>query len=104
MTAGEVKASALSVAITVTAVERVASARIAAHASVELDIDGMVIVVHGIQLWHRAADGGIRVELPRFRDRDGTWRPALSLPMDLSKPIALAVVEACADEGIVTDR
>lgn len=46
---------------------------------VEIDIEGIsVVVVHGDQAL-RCNVAGTRIELPKFRDRDGTWGSALEL-------------------------
>jgi hypothetical protein len=40
------------------------------------------------------------VDLPRYRDPTGSWRPALELPDELRKPLGDAVLERCCELGI----
>ena len=78
--------------------------RLIALASAELFVDGVAFVIHGIQVIEtkdsvtgRAATG---VDLPRYRDPSGAWRPAIDLPKELRKPLGDAVLDRCCQMGI----
>lgn len=92
---------AATVEVTVVAVRPVGRGRLLALATVELMLDGVGFVIHGIQvlqLFHpvsRAPATGI--ELPRYRSFDGSWRLALELPDELHEPIAPAVLKRCCE-------
>jgi hypothetical protein len=80
--------STATVTFVVTGLERVCGAgRLVALASVELDLEGIVILVQGVQvIRHR---GQITTQAPRFRDpRTGAWTPAVILPDELGMAIA----------------
>ena len=64
-----------------------------ALATVEIDIDGIIIVVRGIQAL-RIEPTRTRIELPKFRDAGGRWRSALSLPDEVKGPIGDAILDA----------
>jgi hypothetical protein len=89
--------------ITVLSIEPIESARVFALASVEIDIDGVVLVVHGIQAT-RCDPVGTKITLPKFRDHKGVWRPAVSLPDEVKEPIADAVLDAMIERGVAKRR
>jgi|ERR1700722_4041583 len=72
-------------------------------ASVEVDIDGIQIQVHGIRALH-VTPAGTRIELPKFRDAAGMMRPAVSLPDEVRGPIGDAVLEALIERGLAKPR
>jgi stage V sporulation protein G len=76
------------VTFTVTEVEQVRGAgRLVALAKVELELDGVVLVMQGVRVM-RDRDG-IAIQPPRFRaPRTGDWIPALLLPDELGQAIA----------------
>ena len=88
----------------VVAVQPVGKGRLLALASVELALDGVRFVVHGIQVLQLRHPGtgepATGVDLPRYRTPDGAWRPALELPAELHTPIGDAVLERCCELGI----
>ena len=59
--------------------------RLLALADITLMIDGVEIVIHGIQV--RAGADGTEISLPRYRATNGEWRSALSLPEELRRPM-----------------
>jgi hypothetical protein len=84
-------ASTSTVTFTVIEVERVAGAgRLIALAAIELELDGVALVVQGVRVVRQ--DRRIATEAPRFRDpRTGRWLPALILPDELGRAIACEV-------------
>lgn len=90
--------------VTVLEVRPTQAGRLVALASVELVVDGFAIALHGIQVVRqrdpatgREATG---VDLPRYRGQDGAWRPAVTLPEELRRPVGRAVLERCVELGI----
>ena len=80
--------STATVTFVVTGLEYISGAgRLVALATVEIDLEGVVIVVQGVQLIrHR---GRISTQAPRFRNpRNGVWMPAVILPKELGLAIA----------------
>jgi stage V sporulation protein G len=76
------------VTFVVTGFERISGAgRLVALATVEIDLEGVVIVIQGVQvIRHRRR---ITTQAPRFRDpRTGAWTPAVILPHELGAAIA----------------
>jgi hypothetical protein len=58
------------VSITVVSVKPVKFGKIFALASVEIDIDGVLLVIHGVRAMS-VHPLGARIELPMFRDENG---------------------------------
>lgn len=87
------------VSITVLSVKPVKFGKIFALASVEIDIDGVLLVIHGIRAI-RAQPAGTRVDLPTFRDENGVWRHAITLPDEICGPIGQAVLDALVEHGL----
>jgi hypothetical protein len=77
-----------TVTFVVTGVERIRGAgRLVALAAVEIDLEGVVVLVQGIQVIRDR--GRIATQAPRFRDpRSGAWLPAVVLPEELGAAIA----------------
>ena len=73
-----------------------------AFASVEIDIDGVQIGVHGIRAMRE--DKGTAIELPKFRDAGGAWRAAITLPEEGHSPIAKAVFDELVELGLAVRR
>jgi hypothetical protein len=73
------------VSITVLSVKPVKLGKIFALASVEIDIDGVLLVIHGVRAM-RVHPLGTRIELPMFRDENGIWRRAITLPDEICGP------------------
>src|ERR1700724_2975832 len=91
------------ISITVLSVAPLRAGRLFALASVEIDIDGVRIEVHGIRAMH-VPTGATRVELPTFRDAAGRSRAAIVLPDEVRGPIGDAVIEALIERGLAKRR
>src|SRR5271155_1837702 len=91
--------SSSMVSITVLSVTPARAKKLFAFASVELDIDGVQIRVHGIRVM-RVEPEGTAIELPKFRDAGGVWRTAITLPEEVHSPIARAVLDALVERGL----
>jgi hypothetical protein len=88
-----------TVSITVLTVKPVKFGKIFALASVEIDIDGVLLVIHGVQAI-RVLRMGTRIDLPMFRDESGVWRRAITLPDEICGPIGKAVLDALVERGL----
>jgi hypothetical protein len=88
-----------TVSITVLTVKPVKFGKIFALASVEIDIDGVLLVIHGVQAI-RVLPMGTRIDLPMFRDESGVWRRAITLPDEICGPIGKAVLDALVERGL----
>lgn len=83
-----------TVNVEVLGVEPVSAGRLVGLATVELDLDGIVVTLQGVRLLRRP-DGRLDIEAPVFRHPStGQWLPAVALPADLAKGIVEAVGEA----------
>jgi stage V sporulation protein G len=76
--------------------------RLLALASVELDVDGVAIVLHGVQV--RADGEKTEIALPHYRNSQGAWKPAVTLPTEVRGPMGEAVIAAGLEAGILKDR
>ena len=94
--------SSSTVSITVLSVTPARAKKLFAFASVEIDIDGVQIGVHGIRAMREL--GGTAIELPKFRDAGGVWRTAITLPEEVHSPIAKAVFDELVERGLVVRR
>jgi stage V sporulation protein G len=97
-----VSAPTTAIGLTVLAVEPVNSGKLFALVAAEVDIEGVGVVVHGIQALRCAA--GTRIELPKFRDHTGTWRSAVTLPDEIKGPLGDAILEALIECGLAKRR
>ena len=86
-----------TVSITVLSVTPARAKKLFAFASVEIDIDGVQIGVHGIRAMRE--DGGTAIELAKFRDAGGVWRAAITLPEEVNSPIAKAVFDELVERA-----
>jgi|SRR5208282_694808 len=84
--------SSSTVSITVLSVTPARAQKLFAFASIEIDIDGVQIGVHGIRAMHAGPEAAA-IELPKYRDGDGLWRTAITLPEEIYTPIARAVLD-----------
>jgi hypothetical protein len=91
--------SSSRVSITVLSIKPVNFGRIFALASVEIDIDGVLLVIHGVRAI-RARPMGTRVDLPVFRDENGVWQRAITLPDEICGPIGKAVLDELVARGL----
>jgi hypothetical protein len=80
--------STATVTFVITGLERVSGAgRLVALATVEIDLEGVVVLVQGVQVIRRR--GRIAMQAPRFRNpKTGAWIPAVILPNELGEAIA----------------
>jgi stage V sporulation protein G len=92
--------SSSTISITVVSVTPARAINLFAFASVEIDIDGVQIGVHGIRAMHAGPDAAA-IELPKFRDADGVWRTAITLPEEIYTPIARAVLDELVERGLI---
>lgn len=92
----------LPVTITVLNITPTTANRVVALADVEVVIEGIAIVVHGVQL--RADSSGTEVTLPRYRAADGSWRTAITLPEEVRGPMGDAVIAAGLEAGLLREK
>src|ERR1700732_3690650 len=90
------------VSITVLSVKRVKLGKIFALASVEIDIDGVLLVIHGVRAIS-VHPLGTRIELPTYREEHGVWRRAITLPDEICGPcgpMGRAVLDELVERGL----
>jgi hypothetical protein len=92
-----------TVTFTVLSVTPMRAGKLFALAAVEINIDRVLIEIHGIRAI-RTATGATRVELPTFRDATGQPRTAIVLPDEIYRPIGDAVLEVLIERGIAKRR
>jgi stage V sporulation protein G len=88
-----------TVSITVLSVTPARAQRLFAFASIEIEIDGVQIGIHGIRAMHAGPEAAA-IELPKYRDGDGLWRTAITLPEEIHVPIARAVLDELVARGL----
>jgi stage V sporulation protein G len=91
------------ISITVLSVTPARAGKLFALASVEVDIDGVQIAIHGIRAL-RDAPVGTRIELPKFRGLNGEWQTAITLPEEVRGPIGDAVLDELIERGLAVRR
>ena len=101
--AGVVDHETSAVRISVPAVTPARAGKRFALASVEIDVDGIQVQVHGIRALH-VPPASTRIELPMFRDAAGMSRSAITLPEEVRGPIGDAVLEALVEHGLAKRR
>jgi hypothetical protein len=105
----EVQASIKAAAATSTANVSVLSVtpanagRLFALASIEIEVDGVVIALHGIRAM-RVGTESTRIELPQYRDASGLQRPVVTLPPEVYGPIGNAVLDTLVERGLASRR
>lgn len=84
----------------VDSVTRVTHPHLLALASAEIEVGGIAFRVDGIQVVSGRSRGfpTVQVKLPTYRSCDGTWRPAVTLPPELERPLGNAVLAAYSAE------
>jgi hypothetical protein len=92
-----------TVTFTVLSVTPMRAGKLFALAAVEINVDGVLIEIHGIRAI-RTVTGATRVELPTFRDATGQPRTAIVLPEEIYRPIGDAVLEVLIERGIAKRR
>jgi len=95
--------STTPVSITVLSVIPMRAGKLFALASVEIDIDGVPIEIHGIRAMHVPL-ATTRIELPTFRDAAGRSRAAIILPEEVREPIGDAVLNQLVELGLAIRR
>ncbi|WP_052472999.1 hypothetical protein [Paramagnetospirillum magnetotacticum] len=70
-------------------------------ADVEMILDGVAIILHGVQL--RANGKRTEVRLPRYRAPDGNWVAAISLPDEVKGPMGDVVIAAGLEAGLLRE-
>ncbi|CAA7622062.1 conserved hypothetical protein [Candidatus Terasakiella magnetica] len=88
-----------TVTFNVLSLTSVRSGKILALADVEIVIDGVALLVSGLQM--RASSHETRVDVPTHRMPNGEWKPSVSLPEELMTAIAEAVVTAGVNAGLL---
>ena len=78
------------------------SGKLHALADVLLVLDGVEIVIHGIQV--RADNATSGVCLPKYRSINGEWLPAITLPDEILEPLGDAVLAAGIEIGVLRER
>ncbi len=71
-------------------------------ADVEVLLDGVSIILHGVQIC--ATADRTEVRLPRYRAPDGNWVAAISLPEEVKGPMGDVVMAAGIEAGILRQR
>ena len=74
-----------------------------ALASIEIDIDGVLIEIRGIRAVH-VPPAATRIELPSFRDASGRSQAAIILPEAVRGPIGDAVLGQLVERGLAVKR
>ena len=95
--------STTPVSITVLSVTPMRAGKLFAIASVEINIDGVLIEIHGIRAVH-VPPAATRIELPVFRDANGSSRAAIILPEEVRGPIGDAVLSQLVECGLAVKR
>jgi hypothetical protein len=85
--------------ITILSIAPVRAGKLFAFASVEVDIDGVRLEIHGIRAM-RVTPLRTTIELPRFRDSTGVSRPALALPEEVCAAIESIVLDTLVERGL----
>ena len=89
---------------TVLEIRPVRQGRLVALATVEIDVDGVVFIVEGVQIFKFRMQGDRRelvgVGPPCYRAPDGTWRKAIRLPPEVEAALGEAVMQRCNELGI----
>jgi stage V sporulation protein G len=99
----DTEADTIPITFTVTNARPVDSKSVFALVDVEMQIAGVAFDILGVQA-RRLPEGGTSVCLPTFKDKGGTWRPAIRLPDEVRGPLADAVLGFLVDEGLARRR
>jgi stage V sporulation protein G len=95
--------STIPVSITALSVTPMRAGKLFAIASVEIDIDGVLIEIRGIRALH-VPPAATRIELPSFRDPSGRSQAAIILPEEVRGPIGHAVLGQLVERGLAVKR
>lgn len=91
------------VTCTVRNARAVSGKAIFALVDVEIAIEGVAMVICGVQA-RRLHDGGTSIHLPTYKAADGRWQPAVELPVELRRPLADTVLEFLIEERLAQPR
>jgi len=91
--------SSSTVSISVLSVTPAREKKLFAFGSIEIDIDGVQIGVHGMRAMHAGPEAAA-IELPKFRGAGGVWRTAITLPEEIYTPIARAVLDELVERRL----
>jgi hypothetical protein len=84
----------IGVSFTVTELRRLHSAgRLLALATVAIDLDGVALTLHGVQVL-RLANGKLQARAAHYRTPTGAWAPAITLPDELERAIGVEILAA----------
>ena len=100
-TDAQVKPSTVN--LTVLSITPVRAGRLFALASVEIEIGGVAIELHGLRVLRVGAEG-TRIELPQFRDAAGLYRAVVTLPPEVYGPIGDVVIDTLVERGFAKRR
>jgi len=95
--------STTPVSITVLSISPMRAGKLFALAAVEIDIDGVLIEIHGIRAMH-VPPAATRIELPTFRNAAGRLHAAITLPEEVRGPIGDAVLSQLVELGLAVRR
>jgi hypothetical protein len=87
------------VSFTILRVRAIETKHVYALIDVELSIAGICFTIAGIQARH-LAQGGTSINLPKYRDADGTWRSAVDVPPELRDAVSSAILDHLLDIGV----
>jgi stage V sporulation protein G len=87
--------------ISVLQVTPIHAGRVLALADVELMLDGVSLIIHGVQV--RADASKTEITLPNYRAPDGSWKTAVTLPDEIRGPMGDAVIAAAMEIGILME-
>ena len=73
-----------------------------ALADVEVLLDGVSIILHGVQVC--ATSERTEVRLPKYRAPDGNWVAAITLPDEVKGPMGEAVIAAGIEAGVLREK
>jgi hypothetical protein len=86
------------VTFTIANLRTVNSKSLYALVDVKVQVAGLSFGIIGVQI--RRGSSGLSVRLPTHRDVNGAWRPVVEMPEELLRPLANAVLEFLAEEGL----
>jgi len=76
--------------------------KLLALADVELVLDDVPLVIHGVQV--RADGDGTAITLPKYRSPSGEWTTAITLPDEVRGPMGDMVIAAGIEAGLLKER
>lgn len=78
------------------------ASRLLALADVSVILDGVELVIHGVQV--RAGADKTEITLPTYRAPSGEWKTAITLPDEVRQPMGDAVIAAALELGLLKER